>query len=330
MSTRAAVKRTRAFSLPVARRTPASSVRHYLSVIDLSYAEIDHLLDHAAALKRDRAAGRRMDRPLEHKHVALLFEKPSLRTRSTFTIAVRELGGDVIEPPADVALGGRETVGDVARNLERWVAGCVVRTYAQRGLSALAAAATRMHVINALTDEEHPCQVLADMLTLRERVGTLAGRTLAFVGDGNNVATSLAHAGALLGLRVRIASPKGYELADGVVRACERVARKGAVLELMTDPFDAVRGADAIYTDAWTSMGQEAEATRRDRVFRPYQVNAEMMAAAKDGAVFMHCLPAHRGSEVTDEVMDSAASAVFDQAENRLHTQKALLALLMG
>ncbi len=330
MSARAAIKRTGAFPRPAARRTPGPSVRHYLSVLDLSHAEIDHLLDRAAAFKRDRAAGLRTERPLEGKHVALLFEKPSLRTRSTFTIAVRELGGDVIEPPADVALGGRETVGDVARNLERWVTGCVVRTYAQRGLHAFAAAATRMHVINALSDEEHPCQVLADMFTLRERVGTLAGRTLAFVGDGNNVATSLAHAGALLGLRVRVASPKGYELSQGVVRAFDRAAREGAALELVTDPFDAVRDADAVYTDAWTSMGQEAETTRRERVFRPYQVNAEVMAAARTGAIFMHCLPAHRGSEVTDEVMDSAASVVFDQAENRLHTQKALLSLLMA
>jgi ornithine carbamoyltransferase len=330
MSARAAIKRTDMFSRPAGQHTPGPSVRHYLSVLDLSHAEIDRLLDQAGAFKRDRAAGRRTERPLEGRHVALLFEKPSLRTRSTFTIAVRELGGDIIEAPADVALGGRETVGDVARNLERWVAACVVRTYAQRALGAFAAAAARMHVINALTDEEHPCQVLADMLTLRERAGTLAGLTLAFVGDGNNVATSLAHAGALLGLRVRVASPKGYELSDGVVRAFDRAARKGAALELLTDPLDAVRGADAVYTDAWTSMGREAESARRERVFRPYQVNAEVMAAARSGAIFMHCLPAHRGSEVTDEVMDSAASAVFDQAENRLHTQKALLALLMG
>ena len=330
MSARAAIKRPGVFSLPAAGHTPGLSIRHYLSVLDLSHAEIDRLLDQAAAFKRDRAAGRRTERPLEGKHVALLFEKPSLRTRSTFTIAVRELGGDVIEPPADVALGGRETVGDVARNLERWVAACVVRTYAQGGLLGFAAAATRMRVINALTDEEHPCQVLADMLTFRERVGTLAGRTLAFVGDGNNVATSLAHAAALLGLRIRVASPKGHELSEGVVRAFDRAARKGAALELMTDPFDAVRDADAVYTDTWTSMGQETESARRARVFRPYQVNAEIMAAARSGAIFMHCLPAHRGFEVTDEVMDSAASAIFDQAENRLHTQKALLALLMA
>jgi len=243
---------------------------------------------------------------------------------------VRELGGDVIEPPAHVALGGRESIEDVARNLERWVAGAVVRTFSQNTLRRFAAAATRMCVINALTDEEHPCQMIADMLTLREHLGDLTGRTLAFVGDGNNVATSLAHACAMLGLNIRIASPKGYELPERIVRASEQVARHGATIAMTTDPIEAVRGADAVYTDAWTSMGQEAQATKRDRVFRPYQVNAKLMAAAGPRAVFMHCLPAHRGAEVTDEVMDSTASVVFDQAENRLHAQKALLALLMG
>jgi ornithine carbamoyltransferase len=295
----------------------------------LSAEEFERVLDRAEAFKRDRAAGRSAARPLEGRHVALLFEKPSLRTRCTFTIAVRELGGDVIEPPAAVTLGGRESVEDVARNLERWVAACVVRTYAQDGLRQFAAAATRMHVINALTDEEHPCQILADVLTIRERFGDLAGRTLAFVGDGNNVATSLAYAGALLGMHVRIASPKGYELPRPVIETARGAARGGATLELMTDPVQAVRGTDAVYTDAWTSMGQEAQRARRDRAFRSYQVNEALMRAAGEGAIFMHCLPAHRGSEVTDGVMDSPASVVFDQAENRLHAQKALLAMLM-
>jgi ornithine carbamoyltransferase len=308
--------------------SPKGRARHYLSVLDLSPQEIERLLELAAELKRDRAAGRMGDRPLEGRHIALLFEKPSLRTRTTFTIAVRELGGDVVELPADVGLGGREAVEDVARNLERWLAGCVVRTYAQAALRRFADAATRMHVINALTDEEHPCQVLADMLTLKERFGELAGRTLAFIGDGNNVATSLAHACAVLGLRLRIASPPGYVLSDSVVCAFERAARHGARIDFTIDPVAAVDGADAVYTDAWTSMGQEAEAGARDKVFRPYQVNAALMAAASPHAVFMHCLPAHRGAEVTDEVMDSTVSVIFDQAENRLHTQKALLTLL--
>jgi ornithine carbamoyltransferase len=303
--------------------------RHYLSVLDLNPEELDHILTLAASLKRDRAAGRKAERPLDGRHVALLFEKPSLRTRTTFTVAVRELGGEVIELPASVGLGGRESVEDVARNLERWVAGCVVRTYAQQSLRRFAGASTRMHVINALTDEEHPCQVLADMLTLRERFGDVAGRTLAFVGDGNNVATSLAHAGAMLGLRLRVATPKRYELPDAAHEGFARAARLGATLETMADPLEAVRGADVVYTDTWTSMGQETQATRRERIFRPYQVNATLMTAAGPAAIFMHCLPAHRGAEVTDEVMDSPASVVFDQAENRLHTQKALLSTLM-
>ena len=326
----AAARRASVVSLRSATTVPRPPARHYLSVLDLSAGEIHGVLDRAAAFKRERAAGRSGARPLEGRHVALLFEKPSLRTRCTFTIAVRELGGDVIEPPAGVAPGGRESVEDVARNLERWVAGCVVRTYAQKGLRQFAAAVTRMHVINALTDEEHPCQVLADMLTIREHFGGLAGRTLAFVGDGNNVATSLAHAGAMLGLRVRVASPKGYELPRTVVQAFDRAAREGATLGLMTDPVQAVRGADVVYTDAWTSMGQEAQNAKRHRAFRSYQVNETMMRAAGHGAIFMHCLPAHRGSEVTDGVIDSPASMVFEQAENRLHTQKALLALLMS
>ena len=329
MSVRAIAKRTSPLPLDTSA-SPIEPPRHYLSVLDLSHAELRRVLEIAAALKRDRAARRVSPRPLAGRHVALLFEKPSLRTRTTFTIAARELGGDVIELPANVGLGGREAVEDVVRNLERWVAACVVRTYAQDVLRRFAAAATRMHVINALTDDEHPCQVLADMLTLRERFGEVTGRTLAFVGDGNNVATSLAHACALLGVRLRIASPAAYTLPAPAVEAFARAARQGASLETFTDPRAAVRGADAVYTDAWTSMGQEAEARRRERAFRAYQVNGALMAEAAPHAIFMHCLPAHRGAEVTDEVMDSAASVIFDQAENRLHTQKALLAQLMA
>ena len=309
---------------------PQAPKRHFLSILDLSHEELEHVLSVAGSMKRDRAEGRAPQPFLAGRHLALLFEKPSLRTRSTFTIAVRELGGDVIEPTIDVALGGRESVEDVAHNLERWVVAAVVRTFAQDLLRDFAAAATRMHVINALTDEEHPCQAIADVMTLRERFGDLAGRTLAFVGDGNNVATSIAQAGVMLGLNVRIASPKGYELPNDVIRGCERVARHGAAVTIFNDPSEAVRGADAVYTDAWTSMGQEAQTKKRDRVFKTYQVNSKLMALAGPDAVFMHCLPAHRGFEVTDEVMDSPASVIFDQSENRLHAQKALLALLMG
>ena len=300
----------------------------FLSILDFGPADLKACLDLAAELKAARAAGSRHVRPLEGRHIALLFEKPSLRTRSTFQIAVRELGGDVIEPPQDVALGGRETIKDVARNLERWVFGAVVRTFAHERLEAFATAAPRLRVVNALTNEEHPCQALADCLTLMERWGTLRGRTIAYVGDGNNVALSLAQAATMLGATVRIASPRGFELSDPARQTIVRTARSGARLEMSNDPVEAARGADAIYTDVWTSMGQEAETDRRQAVFAPFQVNAELMAHAAEDAVFMHCLPAHRGDEVTDEVIDSEASVVFDQSENRLHTQKALLTML--
>lgn len=314
---------------PKSGARPPIASKDFLSVLDLTHAELSSVLDLAAQMKRDRAAGRAGSRPLEGQHVALVFHKPSLRTRTTFVIAIRELGGEVIEAPADVTFGGRESLEDVARNFERWVSGAVVRTFAQEGLARFAAAGSRFHVVNALTDEEHPCQALADMLTLRERLGELTGRTLAFVGDGNNVAASLAHAAAMLGMHVRVASPRGYELPSPVVAAARAVAVHGATIEVTNDPVAAVRGADAVYTDVWASMGQEQQAAARERVFRRYQVNGKLMAAAGPNALFMHCLPAHRGVEVTDEVMDSPASVVFDQAENRLHTQKALLALLM-
>jgi ornithine carbamoyltransferase len=327
------VQKTRAESFPVraADRTHVPvAAKDFLSVLDFSPEELVRVIDLAAEMKETRASRREGLRPLVGRHVALLFEKASLRTRTTFIIAIRELGGEVVETPVDTAFGGRETVEDVARNLERWLDGAIVRTFAQDRLKQFAQAAPRLHVINALTDQEHPCQALADMLTLRERVGTLAGATLAYVGDGNNVAVSLAHAGAMLGVNVRIATPKGYELPAAAVAASRAVARDGATLDVTHDVRRAVAGADAVYTDVWASMGQEEEADSRARIFAPFQVNETLMAAARPGAVFMHCLPARRGMEVTDAVMDSPASVVFDQAENRLHTQKALLALLMG
>ena len=243
-------------------------------------------------------------------------------------IAVRELGGDIIEPPADVVLGGRETIADVARNLERWVYGAVIRTFAQSRIEAFADAAPALRVVNALTDEEHPCQALADCQTLIEKWGDLRGRTIAFVGDGNNVAASLAQAAAMLGARVRVASPSGFELPDHVRDTVNTVARFGGGVEITNDPVQGVAGVDAIYTDVWASMGQESETAARQVIFAPFQVNAELMSHAAPDALFMHCLPAHRGDEVTDNVIDSPASVVFDQSENRLHTQKALLAML--
>jgi ornithine carbamoyltransferase len=221
-------------------------------------------------------------------------------------------------------------VEDVARNLERWVDAVVIRTFAQRTLEQFAAAARKLHVINALTDEQHPCQAIADFLTLQEHWGSLRGRTVAFVGDGNNVAASVAHAGAMLGVNVHVASPDGYQLPHSVVQQATGVARHGARLRLFTEAHDAVAGVDAIYTDTWTSMGQEAEADVRRAMFAKYQVNDALMARARPDALFMHCLPAHRGEEVTAEVFESPAAVVFDQAENRLHCQKALLLMLLA
>jgi ornithine carbamoyltransferase len=300
----------------------------FLSVLDFDHETLSACLQRAAEYKAARLAGVADEPVLARRHVALLFEKPSLRTRSTFQIAVRELGGDVIEPGNDVALGGRESITDVARNLERWVFAAVVRTYAQDRLKEFADAAPRLRVLNALTNEEHPCQALADCLTLIESWGTLRGRTIAFVGDGNNVATSLAQAAVMLGAHVRVASPRGYELPDATLEDIARIARSGGSIAQLSDPVAAVTDADAVYTDVWTSMGQEHETDTRLGVFGRYQVNAALMSHAQEDALFMHCLPAHRGQEVSAEVIDSPASVVFDQAENRLHVQKALLAML--
>jgi ornithine carbamoyltransferase len=314
--------------MPSARNANLATPSRFLSIRDFDESQLESCLRLAAELKHARAAGVRHVRPLKGRHVVLIFDKPSLRTRATFQIAVRELGGDVIEPPPDVVFGGRETLRDVARNLERWVHGAVVRTYAQARVEAFADAAPGLRVVNALTDEEHPCQALADCLTMIERWGSLRGRTVVYVGDGNNVALSLAQAATMLGARVRVASPPGYELDPAAVAGITHAARQGGAIELVNDPVAAVRGADAVYTDVWASMGEESEAEHRQAIFAPYQVNGELMSHAAAGAIFMHCLPAHRGDEVTDEVIDSAASVVFDQSENRLHTQKALLAIL--
>jgi len=315
-------------SLPAASAKRAWRPRQLLSILDLTPTELETCLDLAASLKHARRAQRPHPTPLAGRHVALLFEKPSLRTRATFTIAVRELGGDVIEPPADIVFGGRESIEDVGRNLERWVFALVMRTFAQSKLERLAAAAPALRVVNALTDEQHPCQALADCQTLLERFGSLHGRTVAFIGDGNNVAVSLAQAVAMLGGTVVVASPKGYELPRPVREGIAKLARLGGGVEVTNDPLEAVEAACGVYTDVWTSMGQEAEAGSRREIFRSFQVNASLMARAPKDAVFMHCLPAHRGDEVTDEVMDSPVSVAFEQSENRLHSQKALLALL--
>ena len=265
---------------------------------------------------------------LTGKFIALIFEKPSLRTRVTFDVGIQSMGGSVVfldHTQASASLGARESIADVARNLERWVQGIVARVYQQRVLEEMAANAS-IPVINALSDKFHPCQALADFFTLEERFGALRGFKLTYVGDGNNVCHSLIYLAARLGVHLRIATPSEYAPLPEVVSDGKRVARETkAKIELMNDPREAVDGAMAVYTDAWTSMGFEAEEKVRSTAFQPYQVNEELMSLAAPDAVFMHCLPAHRGLEVTPEILDGPRSLVLEQAENRMHVQKAVL-----
>jgi ornithine carbamoyltransferase len=265
------------------------------------------------------------------KQMVMFFEKPSLRTRLTFEAGMTSLGGTAMfVDQSHSRLDARETLSDIAHNLERWVDVIVLRTFAQETIAGMARFAA-IPVINALSDLEHPCQALADYFTLQERYGDLRKITLAYVGDGNNVAHSLMLTCACLGSSIRIATPKGYAPSAEMVADARKIAKQtGAQIELLTDPHAAVAGVDAVYTDAWASMGQEHEAAERAEIFRPYQVNQQLTAEAAPHAAFMHCLPAHRGEEVTDEVMDSDYSVIFEQAENRLHVQKSILYLLLG
>jgi ornithine carbamoyltransferase len=268
---------------------------------------------------------------LAGRFLAMIFEKPSLRTRVTFEVGIASLGGTAIYlDHADTHLGDREAIPDVARCLSRWVHGIVGRVFSQEGLEILAAHAT-VPVINALSDVYHPCQTLCDFFTLEEKFGSVRGLKFAYVGDGNNVCHSLMIAGAQVGAHVRIATPAGYEPDAEIVASARRdAAATQGTIELFHAPDEAVAGAQAVYTDVWASMGQESETEARAKIFAPYQVNARLMSHAASDAVFLHCLPAHRGSEVTDEVMESPRSVIFDEAENRLHVQKAILLTLLS
>jgi len=295
----------------------------FISLADLTAEEICGLLDLAAELK-DLQRRRVPYQPLAGKSVAMIFEKPSLRTRMTFDVGVFQLGGHSIYYPT--TLGERESVPDVARNLERWVDGIVARTFAHESVVQLAEHASAP-VINALTDKTHPCQILADAMVLREHKGVLDGLEVAFVGDGNNVFASWVNFAARIPIALTLVCPEGYEVDAEHVAWARKEA--GAEITVTHDVASGVAGADAVYTDVWASMGQEDETEDRARVFEPYQVNAALMGHAKKNAVFMHCLPAHRGSEVTDDVIDGPQSIVFDEAENRLHVQKAVMVSLM-
>ncbi len=299
-----------------------------VSTLDLGPEGVRAILDLAEIMKarptdfRTALAGRQM---------VMFFEKPSLRTRLTFESGMSALGGTAMfVDQRQERLDAREKLSDIAHNLERWVDVIVLRTFSQETIAGMARYAS-VPVINALSDVEHPCQALADFLTLQEQFGDLKNTRLAYVGDGNNVAHSLLLTTACLGSSIRVATPAGYEPSAEIVADALEIAKgTGAQIQLMNDPHEAVESADAVYTDAWVSMGQERETQEKERIFPHYQVNPELMAKAAPHAVFMHCLPAHRGLEVTDEVMDSEQSVIFEQAENRLHVQKAILYLLLS
>jgi ornithine carbamoyltransferase len=304
----------------------ALSVRDLIADGDLTRRDLELIFQ---VTERVKSSPGSFARALEGKQLAMIFEKPSLRTRVTFEVGMTSMGGFAVYlDHAKPRLGERESIKDVARNLERWVHGIVARTFSHTAVQDLAEHAS-IPVINALTDAFHPCQALADLFTLGERVGRLKGLKLAFVGDGNNVCHSLMVSAAKFGVSVSVATPPGFEPKSEIVDEAKAIGRKtGAKINLFHDPVEAVAGAHAVYTDVWASMGQEYAAHLRAQVFAPYRVTEELMEAAGD-ALFMHCLPAHRGQEVTDAVIDSPRSIVYDQAENRLHVQKALLLLLM-
>ncbi len=309
-----------------AAATRPLSTRHLTRVLDLAQHEVVGLLHLAARVKANDALW--ADAFRRH-HLALAFEKPSLRTRASFQVGFERLGGHVLFLDHQHSpIGDRETIADFAHNMERWVHGLVVRTRSQRTVDELAACSS-IPVINALSDLHHPCQALADWFTLLERFGSLTTPHLVWVGDGNNVCHSLLEAAASVGGRMTVVTPEGYEPSADVLRECTaRAMRTGAALRVTND-LDAVRGANAIYTDVWVSMGQSDEGSAKHAAFQPYQVNGALLAKAAPGALFMHCLPAHRGMEVTDEVIDSSASVVFDQAEHRMHAQNAVLLALL-
>ena len=305
-------------------------MEHFLDISKFRSDEIYHVLDVARQLKEEWKAGG--NRPLfKGKALAMVFQKPSLRTRVSFEMAMQHLGGHALYlSPNEIGLGKRECVADVARVLSRYVDCIMARVFDHAHIEELAAH-SRVPVVNGLSDYNHPCQAMADILTVQERKGELRGLTLAYVGDGNNVATSLAFATAQVGMNFAIATPEGYELPGEVLAKARRIGDNlGGRILATHDPKEAVRDADVIYTDVWTSMGQEEEQQARLRAFPPYQVNAELLSHARPDVIVEHCLPAHRGEEITDEVADGPHSALFDQAENRMHAQKAILAILLA
>ena len=299
----------------------------FISIHDLTVYEFSQILDLTQKIKDNP---QRFQNKLKDKILAMIFQKPSLRTRMTFEVGMLQLGGEAVYlSPSDIQIGTRETAYDVGKNLERWVNAIMIRAFAHQDVIDLAKA-SRIPVINALTDLLHPCQAMADFFTLKEKAKDLTNLKLAYIGDGNNVCHSLLFAAAKVGSKMSVATPPGYEPNSEIVKQAEEDGKETGASFLITDnPSEAVEDADAVYTDAWASMGQEEEKVDRAKIFSSYQVNKELMAKAREDTVFMHCLPAHRGEEVTDDVLDSPRSIVYDQAENRLHVQKIIMLLLL-
>lgn len=305
-------------------------MQHFLAISDLSSQDLNNLVDLAIQLKEEWRAGR--TKPvLEKKVLAMVFQKPSLRTRVSFDMAMRHLGGDALYlSPSEIGLGKRESIADVSRVLSGYVDAIMARVFQHAHILELAEYAS-VPVINGLSDFNHPCQALADVLTIKERFGTFEHKHVAFIGDGNNVAVSLLHSCVLLGMEFAIATPEGYELPRQAVEMCSELegGSEASITEL-NDPFEAVQGAHVIYTDTWVSMGQEEETKSRLDVFPPFQINKDLVSAADESVIVMHCLPAHRGEEITDEIADGPNSVIFPQAENRMHAQKAVLVQLLS
>ena len=303
--------------------------RDLISLNDLTSGEIKQLFQMTKELKLKKKAKGRL--PLQGKTLVLIFEKPSLRTRVTFEVAINQLGGKAIYlSPTDIKMGIRESISDIAKNLSCWVEGIIIRAFSQKTVVELSKNAS-IPVINALSDLEHPCQAIADLYTILEHKGKLKGIKLAYLGDGNNVCNSLILCSAKLGVDIRVATPEGYEPKKEIVKKAKEEAKKaGSKIEILNDPKLVVKNADIVYTDVWVSMGQEKERDKRLEVFPPYQVNKRLINLAKDDCLVMHCLPAHREEEITSEVMDGPNSIIFKQAENRLHTEKAILVKLLS
>ena len=317
-------------SVPPLSFLETSMKKDLLAISDLTPKDLEKIFVRTAATKKLLKRGK-IYRPLKGKSLGMIFEKSSTRTRVSFEVGMYQLGGQALFlSPADLQMGRGETISDTAHTLSRFLDGIMIRTFAQETVEELARSAT-VPVINGLTDLHHPCQALADLFTLQEKKGKLKGLKLAFVGDGNNVANSLVQACVKTGTHVSVASPAGYAMDPDIITGAQtEAARTGSRIEITMDPFQAARDADIIYTDVWASMGQEAERAKRFSAFQGFQVDAKLMKAAKKNAIFMHCLPAHRGEEVAAEVIDGPQSVVFDEAENRLHVQKAILEILMG